>query len=163
MGGKSYCAEQCKDVSQADGAEEVLPGGTRGCCEEEETGEGEDNADSTGPAGRWCSRGTNGREDSQQRDEDDYEASDEGGFRCGCAGEACGLELISGGEEDANHDTGEEALTFDGAELSAVYDCQRKEGQSHSDQIEEERRGVLKSVFDQDKGCSPDDDDRQEQ
>lgn len=55
MGGKGYCAEQGKDVSRADGAEEVLPGGACGCCEEEETGEGEDGAKGAGPAGRWRS------------------------------------------------------------------------------------------------------------
>ena len=77
--------------------------------------------------------------------------------------EAGGLELIPGGQEEADHESGDYALAFDGEELTMVYDSQRNEGQSHSEQIEEERRGVLKGVFNEDEGRSPDDDDRQEQ
>ena len=84
-------------------------------------------------------------------------------FAGGGAGEASGLELIAGREEDADDQPGDRRVTADVAKLAVVHDGQRDEGQSHSEQIEEKRRGVLKSVFDEDEGCAPDEDDRQQQ
>ena len=49
------------------------------------------------------------------------------------------------------------------AELTAVHDGQSDEGQGHAEEIEEQRRGVLEGVFDEDEGGAPDEDDCQQQ
>ncbi len=74
-----------------------------------------------------------------------------------------GLELIAGGEEEADDEAGEQSAAVDVTELAVVHDGQGDEGEGHAEQIEEERGGVLKSVFDEDEGCAPDEDDCQQQ
>ena len=103
--------------------------------------------------------GTSGEE----RDEDDDEAGDEGGFCGGGAGEAGGLELISGCEEEADDQAGDEGVTVDLAELAVVHDDESEEREGHAEEVEEEWGDVLEGVFDEDEGGSPDEDDRQEQ
>jgi len=49
------------------------------------------------------------------------------------------------------------------AELTAVHDGQSDEGKGHAEEIEEQRRGVLEGVFDEDEGGAPDEDDCEEQ
>jgi hypothetical protein len=51
-------------------------------------------------------------------------------------------------------------MAVDAAELTMVHYCQGDESQSHPKKIEEEWRGVLKSVLNENEGCSPNDDDR---
>jgi len=48
------------------------------------------------------------------------------------------------------------------AKLAVVDNGERDESQRHAQEIEEERRGVLKSVLDEDEGCAPYEDDCQE-
>ena len=45
-----------------------------------------------------------------KRGEDYDEASDEGGFGCSGSGKAGGLELVSGGEEEADDEAGDEGF-----------------------------------------------------
>ena len=99
----------------------------------------------------------------EERDEDDHQAGDEGGLcRC-CEGEASGLELISGGEEDSDDDSGEEGVTADVAELAVVDDGKGQEGERHAEKIEEERRGSGRASLTRTKVAAPDEDDCQQQ
>src|ERR1700722_8342516 len=54
-------------------------------------------------------------------------------------------------------------MTIDIAKLAVVHDGQCYERQGHAKKIEEERRSVQKCVFDEDKGRTPYDDDRQQE
>jgi hypothetical protein len=49
------------------------------------------------------------------------------------------------------------------AELAVVHDGEGQEREGHAEEVEEERGGVLKGVFDEDEGGSPDEDDAEEQ
>jgi hypothetical protein len=69
------------------------------------------------------------------------------------------LELIAGGEEETDEDAGEKSAAADVAELAVIHDGQSDEREAHAEEIKQERRGVLKGVFDEDEGGSPDEDD----
>jgi hypothetical protein len=47
------------------------------------------------------------------------------------------------------------------AELAVVHDGEGQECEGHAKEVEEEGGGVLESVFDEDEGGSPDEDDCQ--
>jgi len=70
--------------------------------EKKQAGEGKQCADGCGPARRLRVGGAKRRDEREERDEDYDQAGDEGGFRRRCQGKACGLELITGGEEDSD-------------------------------------------------------------
>ena len=163
MSGEGDGAGEGEEVSRADAHEEVLAGGSGRGGEKEEAGEGENGSDGGGPARRRRVGGTKGRDDGEERDEDDDEAGDEGGLCGGGEGEAGGLELIAGCEEEADDEAGEEGAAADVAELAVVHDGESDEGEGHAEEIEEEWGGVLECVFDEDEGGSPDEDDCQEQ
>ena len=66
------------------------------------------------------------------------------------------MELISGGEEEADDGAGEEGFAVYFFEMTMVDDRQGDKGQGHAEEIEEEGRCVLDGVFDEDEGCAPD-------
>ena len=47
--------------------------------------------------------------------------------------------------------------------MAAIDDCECHGGDRHSQEIEEERGGIVEGVLDEDEGCSPDSDDCEEQ
>jgi hypothetical protein len=71
------------------------------------------------------------------------------------------LELIAGCEEETDDEAREQSAAADVAELTVVHDGQSDKRQGHAEKIEEERRGVLEGVFDEDEGGAPDEDYRQ--
>ena len=96
-------------------------------------------------------------------DEDYDEARDEGGFSGGGTGQACGLELITGGKEKADDEAGDEGRRVMLAQLTVVNDGQSDEGQGHAEEIEEQGRSVLEGVLDEDERYAPDGHDCQKQ
>src|SRR5437899_2886054 len=156
MSGEGYGAGQGEEGSGADGDEEVLRRRSRWSGEKEEAGEGEKGSDGRGPARRWCVCGTKRWDDGEERDEDDDEAGDEGGLRGRSEGEARGLELIAGCEEEADDQAGEDGAMIDVAELAVVHDGKGKEREGHAEEVEEKRGGVLQGVFDKDERGTPD-------
>jgi len=107
--------------------------------------------------------GPEGGDDGEEGHEDDHEASDEGRL-CGRGEDQTGgLELITGCEEEADNQAGEQGAMANVAELSVVHDSQGNEGQRHSEKVEQKRGGILQGVLDKDEGGSPDKDHRQQQ
>ena len=96
-------------------------------------------SDGGGPARGGCVDRTKRRDNREEWDEDDDKAGDEGGLCSGGAGKAGGLELIAGGEEEADDESGEESVAVDMAKLAMVHDSQRDQGETHTDEVEEER------------------------
>ena len=136
LAGEGYRASQGEEVSGTDADEEVLQGGSGRGGEEKQAGEGEKGSDGGGPAWRRCVGGSKGRDDGEERDEDDDQAGDEGGF-CGSGASKSGrLELIAGCEEDADDQAGEERVTVDMAELSMIHDGESDECEGHAEQVE---------------------------
>ena len=99
----------------------------------------------------------------QKRDEDDDEPGDKGGFSRGGASEAGCLELVAGGEKEADDPAGNEGSGCDGAEVTPVDYGKRYGGERHAEEIEQQGRGVAEGIFDQDEGCSPYGDNAEEQ
>jgi len=161
VSGEGDGAGQGEEVPRADANEDVLWRRSRWSGEKEEAREGENGPDDRGPARRRRVWGTKGWDDGEERDEDDDEAGDEGGLCGGGESEACGLELIAGSEEEADDQAGEEGAAVDVSELAAVHDGKSEKREAHAKKVEEERGGVLESVFDKDEGGSPDEDDSQ--
>jgi len=163
MTGECYGACEGKQIPEANAGEEILPGGSGRCCEEKEACEGEEGADGSRPAGCggvcWAKDG-NG---CDQWDEDDDEPRDEGGFGCGRAGQACGLELITCGEEKTDDGTRDQGRATYVTELTVINDGQSDEGQGHAKEIKEQGRGVLEGILDQDERHAPDGYDCQQQ
>ena len=159
--GHSACQRQ--EVSSADATEEIVEGRSRRCREKQQAGEGQESSDGGGSARRRRIGGSKGGHDGEEGNEDDYQAGDEGGLSRCCSREASGLELIAGGEEGSDDQSGEEGVKADVTELAMVHDGKGQEGERHAKQIEEKRRGVGQSVFYENKGCAPDEDDRQQQ
>ncbi len=54
-------------------------------------------------------------------------------------------------------------MVRDGAKMAAVNDGERDGGERHAEEIEEKGRSVAESILNEDKGCSPDGDDAEEQ
>jgi hypothetical protein len=69
--------------------------------------------------------------------------------------------LVAGSEEEADDEPGEEGVTADVAELATIHDGEGDERESHAEEVEEKRGGVLKGVFDENEGGSPDEDNGQ--
>ena len=161
VSGEGDGAGQGEEVAGADADEEVLRGCSGWSGEKEEAGEGEKGSDGGGPARRWRVGGAKRGDDGEERDEDDDEAGDEGGLCGGGEGEAGGLELIAGCEEEADDQAGDEGAAVDVAELAVVHDGQSDEREGHAEEVEEKRGGVLEGVFDEDEGGAPDEDDCQ--
>jgi hypothetical protein len=158
VSGKGYGAGQRKEISRTDADKEVLRRCSGWGREKEQAGEGEKGSDGSRPTRGRCVSGTKGWDDGEERDEDDNEAGDEGRFRGGGAGEAGGLELIAGCEEEADDQTGEECMTAYVAKLTVIHDGECEERERHAEEVEEEGGGILERVFDQDEGGSPDED-----
>ncbi len=85
----------------------------------------------------WQSGGAGIR--GEDWNEDDHQSGDEGGFCRRRVSESCGLELISGCEEEADDESGEQGSAADVAKLAVVDNGERDEGQGHAQKIEEER------------------------
>ena len=68
--------------------------------------------------------------------------------------------MIAGCEEEADDQAREQSLAVNLAELTVIHDGEGEDGQRHAEEIEEQRRGVRKGVFDEDEGGSPYEDDR---
>ena len=162
MAGEGDCAGQGEEVAEADACEEVVPGGSGRSGEEKEAGEGQESAEGGRPARGQCVGGTKGWDDCKQRNEDDHHASDKRGFRRSREGQAGGLELVAGGQEEADDEAGDQGPAFDVAKLAAVHHGQSDERQGHAEEVEEKGRCVVEGVFDEDEGGAPDDDDRQQ-
>jgi hypothetical protein len=137
VSGEGYGAGQCEEVSGADAYEEVLRRRSGWGREKEQAGEGEKGSDGGGPTWGWGICGAKGRDEGEERDEDDDEAGDEGGLCRSGAGEAGGLELIAGCEEEADDQAGEEGVAADVPELAVVHDGKGNECEGHAEEIEE--------------------------
>jgi hypothetical protein len=163
VSGEGDGAEEGEEIAESDGGEEIGEGGSGGCGEEEEAGEGEKGSEVCRCAWGVSAGGTDRRDSGKEWDEDDDESGDEGRFGGGGASESGGLELIADGEEEADDGSGGEGGAGDGAEVAAVDDGERDGRERHAQEIEEEWRGVAEGVFDEDEGGSPDGDDCEEQ
>ena len=113
--------------------------------------------------GRGACGGRMAGNEGEQGDKDDDEAGDEGGFDGGGAGEAGGLKLVAGGEEDADEDAGADGLGGESAERAAMDEQEGDACDDHAEEIEEEGRGVGESGLDEDEGAAPDGDDAEQE
>ena len=163
VSGEGDSADKCEEIAEADADEEVLEGRSRRCCEKEQAGEGEEGSDGSSPSWTRCVGRAESGNDSEEWDEDDDQASDEGGLRGGGAGEAGGLKLVARGEKDSYDQAGDERASIDVTKLLVIHDNKGEESQRHAEEIEEKRRRVLQGVFDEDEGCAPDEDDCKQQ
>ena len=104
MTSKGYGACKGEQITGADAGEEVPPGGSGRRGQQQQTSKSEERADGGGPARcrnvGWPQDGNSG----EKWNEDNYQSRDESGFSGGGTGQACGLELVTGGEEQANND-----------------------------------------------------------
>ncbi len=139
VAGERYGAGKRQEISGANTEEEILEGRSRWRGEKEQAGEGEERSDGCGPARTRRVGGTKRWDHGEERDEDNDEAGDEGGFSWCRAGEASGLELIASCEEEADDQAREHRATADVAELAMVHDGQSDEGESHAEKIEKQR------------------------
>jgi len=163
VSGEGYGADEGEDVADAYAGEEILPCGPGWSGEEQEAREGQERSDGGGPSGGVGVGGAQDGDDGEQGDEDDDQAGDESGFGGGGAGEASGLKLVSGGEEEADDQPRDEGCAVNVSQVAVIDDDQRDGGEGHAEEIEEERGGVVESVLDEDEGDSPDGDDSQEE
>ena len=123
--------EDCEDAARTG----------RRCSEKQDADEGESGAEKGVPAGcactgrpkRWC--------DGEERNEDDDESGDEGGFGGRGAHEADGLELVAGGETEADDGSREDVGAAESVPVAVVGDGKEREGQRHADEVEGRRRG----------------------
>ena len=97
----------------------------------------------------------------EQRHQHHYQAGDEGGLGGSGAGQAGGLELVTGGQANANQGTSGHMPATDTAPIAVIGRGQHQEGKSHPGQVEGGGRGIGQRALDKHKGGSPDGDHKQ--
>ena len=163
MASEGHGTAESEQVARTNAGEKILPGGSGGCGEKEQTGEGKESADGGVPPRGRSVCGTNDWNRGEKWDEDDDETCDEGGFGGGGASEACGLKLITSSQKETDDDTGQEGCTGDVTELAMVDDGQSDESKGHAEEIEQQGGSILDGVLDEDEGRAPDGHDCQQQ
>ncbi len=149
----------CEQVALADVAEDGVEGGSEGCCQEKETGEGEDRSRGRGDA--------RGREPDGRRKGSAVKQGTRTTTRpvrkadlVGAVREAEGLELRAD-EENAREGSGEPCGSREVGESLTVDDDEREGGEAHAEEVEEQGRAVGEGVFDE--GGAPEGGDGEEE